>query len=114
MIKAKNQHEKLIKHESYKKYRNEIIALIRQSKQIYYQHYFEKNKEDSKRIWQGVCEIMSSRKNKNSGNRSGIITDDNAIIDPGEIEENFNFFISIGTNLQKKPLLLKKRLQIIC
>ena len=46
---------------------------------------------------------MSSRKNKNSGNRSGIITDDNAIIDPGEIEENFNFFISIGTNLQKKP-----------
>ena len=57
---------------------------------------------------------MSSRKNKNSGNRSGIITDDNAIIDPGEIEENFNFFISIGTNLQKKSLLLKKRLQIIC
>ena len=50
MIKAKNQQEKLIKHESYKKYRNEIIELIRQSKQIYYQHHLEKNKEDSKRI----------------------------------------------------------------
>ena len=50
MIKAKNQQEKLIKHESYKKYWNEIIELIRQSKQIYYQHHFEKNKEDSKRI----------------------------------------------------------------
>ena len=39
-----------------------------------------------------------------TGNGSGIITDDNAIIDPGEIEENFNFLISIGANLQKKSL----------
>ena len=29
-IKAKNKQQKLIKHESYKKYRNKIIELIRQ------------------------------------------------------------------------------------
>ena len=43
-----------------------------------------------------------------TGNGSGIITDDNAIIDPGEIEENFNFLISIGANLQKKASPTKK------
>ena len=41
MIKAKNKQQKLIKYESYKKYRNKIIELIRQSKQTYYQRYFE-------------------------------------------------------------------------
>ena len=50
MIKAKNKQRKLIKHESYKKYRNKVIQLIRQSKQTYYQRYFEHNKKDSRSI----------------------------------------------------------------
>ena len=33
MVKAKNKQQKLIKHESYKKYSNKIIELLRQSKQ---------------------------------------------------------------------------------
>ena len=76
MVKAKNKQQKLIKHESYKKYRNKIIELIRQSKQIYYQHHFEQNKKDSKTIWQGIHEITSSTKNKKGGNVSAIIADD--------------------------------------
>ena len=109
MIKAKNKQHKLIKHESYKKYRNKIIELIRQSKQTYYQRYFEQNKKDSKTIWQGIHEIISSRKNKNGGNVSAIISDDNTITDPVEIAQNFNnFFTSIGTNLQKKIPPTKK------
>ena len=64
MIKAKNKQQKLIKHESYKKYKNKIIELIRQSKQTYYQHHFEQNKKDSKKIWQSVHDIISSIKNK--------------------------------------------------
>ena len=60
MIKAKNKQQKLIKPESYKKYRNKIIELIRQSKQTYYQHNFEQNKKHSKTTWQGIHEIISS------------------------------------------------------
>ena len=109
MIKAKNKQQKLIKYESYKKYRDKIIELIRQSKQTYYQRYFEQNKKDSKTIWQGIHEIISSRKNKNGGNVSAIISDDNTITDPVEIAQNFNnFFTSIGTNLQKKIPPTKK------
>ena len=109
MTKAKNKQQKLIKYESYKKCRDKIIELIRQSKQTYYQRYFEQNKKDSKTIWQGIHEIISSRKNKNGGNVSAIISDDNTITDPVEIAQNFNnFFTSIGTNLQKKIPPTKK------
>ena len=91
------------RNESYKIYRNRIIELIRQSKQTYYQRYFEQNEKVFKTIWQGIHEIISSRKNKNSGNVSAIISDDNTITDPVEIAQNFNnFFTSIGANLQKK------------
>ena len=64
MIKAKSKQQKLVKHESYKKHRNKIIERIRQSEQTYYQRYFEQNKKDSKTIWQGIHEIISSRKTK--------------------------------------------------
>ena len=84
----------------YKKYRIKIIGLIRQSKQTYYQRYFEQNKKDFKTIWQDIHEIISSRKNKNGGNASAIIAHDNSITDPIEIAQNFNnLFTSIGTNL---------------
>ena len=54
------------------------------------------------------------REKKKGGNVSGIIADDNTITGPTEIAENFNnFFTSIGKNLQKKSLLLKKLLKII-
>ena len=108
IIKAKNKQQKSIKHESYKKYRNKKIELIRQSKQTYYQSYFEQNKKDSKTIWQGIHEIISSRKNKNNSNVSAIISDNN-VTDPIEIAQNFNnFFTSIGTKLQKKIPPTKK------
>ena len=109
MIKAKNKQQKLIKHKSYKKYRNKTIELIRQSKQPYYQYHFEQNKKDSKTIWQGINEIISSRKNKKGGNISAIIADDSTITDPIEIAENFNnFFTSVGTNPQKRIPPTKK------
>ena len=86
---------------------------MNQSKQTYYQRYFEQNKKDSKTIWQGIHEIISSRKNKNGSNVSAIISDDNTITDPIEIAQNFNnFFTSIVTNLQKK-IPPKKILHII-
>ena len=93
----------MIKHESYKKYRNEIIELIRQRKQTYYQRYFEQNKKDSKAIWQGIHEVISFTINKDGGNVSVIIADVNTITDSIEIEQNFNNFLtSTGTNLQRK------------
>ena len=105
MIKAKNKQQKLIKHESYKKYWNKIIELIRQSKRTYCQHHFERNKKDFKTIWHDIHEIISSTKNKKGGNVSAIIAGDNTITTPIEIAENFNNFF---THLQKKIPPTKK------
>ena len=60
MIKTKSKQQKLSKHNSYKKYRNKITELLKISRQTYYQKYFEKNKKNSKRIWQGIHETISS------------------------------------------------------
>ena len=78
------------------------MHVIRQSKQTYYQHHFEQNKKDSKTVWQGIHEIISSTKNNKGSNVSAIIADDNTITDPTEIENFNNLFTLIGANLQKK------------
>ena len=41
MIKEKNVLTKSLEHESFKKYRDQIIALLRVSKQIYYNKCFK-------------------------------------------------------------------------
>ena len=46
MIKEKNVLTKVLKHESFKKYQNQI-KLQRISKQTHYHKYFEENKKNS-------------------------------------------------------------------
>ena len=109
MIKAKSKQQKLSKHNPYKKYSNKITELLRISRQTYYQKYFGKNKKNSKRIWQGIHEIISSRKSKKDSSISTLIIDGNTITAPTEMAENFNnFFTSIGKNLQEKIPPTKK------
>ena len=109
MIKIKSKQQKLSRHNSYKKYRNKITELLRISKQTYYQNYFEKNKKNSKRIWQGIHDIISSQKSKNDSSISTIVVHGSTITAPTEMAESFNnFFTSIGKNLQKKIPPTKK------
>ena len=113
MIKIKSKQQKLSRHNSYKKYRNKITELLGISKQTYYQNYFEKNKKNSKRIWQGIHEIISSWKSKKDSSTSTIVIDGYTITAPTEMAESFNnFFTSIGNNLQKMIPLLRRLLQI--
>ena len=109
MIKAKNKQQKLIKHESYKKYRNKIIQLKQQSKQNYYQHHFEQNKKIPKQYGKVYMKSYLLEKNKTGSNVSVIITADNTITYPTEIAENLNnFFTLICTSLQMKIPPTKK------
>ena len=109
MIKTKSKQQQLSKHDSNKKYRNKVSELLKISRQTYYQKHFEKNKKNSKRIRQGIHEIISSRQNKKGSSISTIIVDGNTITAPTEMTENFNsFFTSIGKNLKKKIPPTKK------
>ena len=48
----------------YKQYRNLIVTLQKRSKELYYKSFFEKNKNDIKKTWKGIKNILSvSKKN---------------------------------------------------
>ena len=61
--------------DKYKYYRNKICSLIRLSKKIYYQDYFERNKTNMKKTWEGINDVLHRRK------KTKIIT---AIKDPNK------------------------------
>ena len=49
-MKEKNVLTKSLKHESFRKYRNQIINLLRGSKQTHNNKYFEENKSNCNAI----------------------------------------------------------------
>ena len=61
--------------DKYKYYRNKICSLIRLSKKIYYQDYFERHKTNMKKTWEGINDVLHRRK------KTKIIT---AIKDPNK------------------------------
>ena len=63
------------------------------SKKSHYQIYFEENKKSSRAIWQGVHDIVYSKKSKKNNPPSYLITDGKTIKNPKDIAENFNNFL---------------------
>ena len=51
-----------IKQAIFKKYQNKIPDLFRISRQSHYQEYFSENKKNAKALWQGIHEIIYSKK----------------------------------------------------
>ena len=81
---------------------NKILKkAIREAKTIYYNNEFDKNKNNIRRVWGTINEIIS-KKNKKESCIKTIIKDGKRIRDPKKIVETFNnFFINIGPNLTK-------------
>ena len=67
--------------------------------------------KNCKIIWQGMHEIISSRKSKKDSSILTIVVDGDTITAPTEMAESFNTFLSSkGKNLQKKIPSTKKNL----
>ena len=62
MIEEKNILTKILKHESFKKYRKQIINLLTVSKQTNYNKCFEEKKNSSAVIWFGINENYMPKK----------------------------------------------------
>ena len=108
MIKEKNVLTKLLKHESFKKYRNQIINVLSASKQTHYNKYFE-NKKSCRAIWIDIFELISSKNKKKLNSPTSLIDEEKIITNSKNIAEHFNkFFTEIGTNIQNKVLPTKK------
>ena len=62
MIRTKNIQLHQIKEKSFKKYRNKIVDLIKLTENSTTRNFFEENKRNSKAIWQGIHDIIYSKK----------------------------------------------------
>ena len=62
MFKEKNVLTEFLKNESFKKHWNQIIKLLRVSKQTHYNKYFEENKNNCRAIWIGINEVIYPKK----------------------------------------------------
>ena len=100
--KCKNIEDKKNLYEEYKILKNEITFLTRSNKKSYYDKYFSKNKENLRKTWQGIKEIINI-KSKNYNSISCISENNVNITDPTKIANSFNkFYVSIADNILKK------------
>ena len=89
-------------YERFKNYWNLTTILTRACKEDYYKSFFQDNKKDSKKIWEGVRSIVSVT-NKKSVQNINFNTDNETITDDKVISNYFNkFFSSIAGRLVRK------------
>ena len=86
-------------HAKFKYYRNKINHLLKISKRQYYNEYFLENRNDSKRIWNGIKQIIHF-KPKTNQKVVKIVKNCTEITDPMTIADSFNnYFANVGTNI---------------
>ena len=109
MIKEQNILTKVLKPESFKKYQNQIINLLRVSKQTHYNKYFKESKKNCRVIWTGISEVICPKDKKKLDSPTSFIDEGKIIINSKNIVEHFKkFFTEIGTNVQNQILPAKK------
>ena len=81
-IKAKDIHIKDDYHKRYKKLRNQIVTLCRESKMLHCQQLFTENANNMKNTWKGIKYIINIRSNTKSVPTSVIVNNNIFLIQP--------------------------------
>ena len=88
-------------YQRYKYYRDKLSHLIRSSKRQYYNNYFEKNKQNMKKVWSKINSLLHRKKDNNGV--TSIMTKSGLISDTHKIGNEFNaFYTTVATPLVKK------------
>ena len=94
--------EKINLYNRFKDLKNEVTDLTRKGKKEFYEKYFADNKNNLKKIWKGIKDIVNI-KAKNFEQPSCIQNGDKQATKPSEISNAFNkYFTSIADNILKK------------
>ena len=87
-------------HEKYKKYRNLLFTLLKESKQIYYTKYFESDWNNIRNSWKGI-KIIILIKNITTAIPHSIEFNNRTITDPTAMSNVFNnYFTSIAEKIK--------------
>ena len=80
----------------YNIFRNRVNRELNKSKKDYYSKYFEDNKSNSKKVWEGIKSIINIKNSKNNI-ISQLKVNEKSIDDPNEIAKSLNdFFVNVG------------------
>lgn len=101
-IRCKIPAQKMLLHNQYKTYRNSTVKLCKSSKFSYHKSYFQNNLDSIKKIWQGVNNIIYSKKKVQappiSLSVNGLVTSD-----PQIVSNTFNnYFSTIVDSIKAK------------
>ena len=91
-INSKN-HNKDQLHNEFKRYRNLIVKLTRQSRKNYYQSYFNDNFKNIRKTWDGIKSIINIS-NMRSMSPSSLNVDNKMNTNPVDIANCFNDYFS--------------------
>ena len=87
----------------YKKLKNATTSKLRSKKQVYLNSYFEKHRNDSKRMWTGINNAMESSKAKKNAPMTVTDSDKKLLSCPDEIANSFaNYFEQVPTKTRNK------------
>ena len=101
-LKEKNPTKKATLFSLYKTKRNIINSLIRSSKKLFYQNYFQEYQSNAKMTWEGIRQVLNVSK-KDLSSPSKLTIDSVDTFDPKIISEKFNdFFVNIGNKVEAK------------
>ena len=94
--------------EKYKRYRNMIVTLLKQSKNNCYSSYFLLNQSNIKKTWDGIRNVINVSKNKNF-TPTKLIYNNETKVSNIDIAESLNdFLVHIGSRLNDKIPKSKK------
>ena len=100
--KCKQQERKNTLYLRYKLYRNQIVSLTRLSKKNHMQKFFQENRTNARKTWQGIRSIINV-KNTSRFVPNYITSNGKSCSDPVSIADNFNsYFSSVGKKIQNK------------
>ena len=89
--------------QTYKIYKNKLTHIIRLSKKLYFRNKFDIFKNDCRKTWSTINEVLKSKNKKTNINDKFMTSDGNCCTDKNKIVNQFNkYFTSIGTNLNAK------------
>ena len=89
-------------HTNYKKYRNLLTTVMKKSKQVYYDKYFEKNWNNIKNTWIGIKSLISLKTVASSVPTLLSLDNGDTITNPYDLTKAFNnYFVSIAETTKK-------------
>ena len=89
-------------HTNYKKYRNLLSRLMKKSKQLYYDKYFERNWNNIKNTWKEIKSLISLKSVASNVPTVLLLDNGDTVTNPYDTANTFNnYFASIAETTKK-------------